>query len=316
MGRFLFGLTISAVALWWAFRATDWDAFAVAVQGTHPGLLLLSVLLLLASVPVRGQRWGIFLRPFKKIPVKTTSEATLIGYFGNNILPFRMGELVRAYFLGKRAGLAVSKVIGTIILERVLDILVILLLVIMIPLFANIPEQLQGSASFAVALGLALIAVTIWASRGESLAWVPAKLRDIAENIRRGFASVRSRQSMAAIFAGTLIIWALYLASLHAGLAALGLELSRTEVYALFVATTVVVAIPSAPGFVGTYHAMVIFMLVNVMGYETGQAQAAAVILHAIGYIPYTVIGAGIYLRSHMKIRAALEAAHVAGEKP
>ena len=89
-------------------------------------------------------------------------------------------------------------------------------------------------------------------------------------------------------------------------MAARGLQLSPAEPYSLFVATTVVVASPSAPGFIGTYHAMVIFMLVNVMGNELGQAQAAAVMLHAIGFLPYTLIGATLYFKSHIRLRAVM----------
>ena len=306
MARVLAGLAISAAGLWWAFRSTDWPAVGIAMQGANPWLLALSATLLLAALPVRGHRWGLFLRPFKRVPVRMTSEATVIGYFGNNVLPLRMGEIVRAYFLGKSTGLGTSKVIGTIILERVLDMLTVVLLLLLAPLVAYIPPELSGSAKIAGAMGLLLAVLTWWASNTGNVNWVPEKLRVVAENVRSGFASIRRRETVVPMLTGTAIIWAFYLASFYAALAAMGLQLSPAETYSLFVATTVVVAIPSAPGFIGTYHAMVIFMLVNVMGNELGQAQAAAVMLHAIGFLPYTLIGATLYFKSHIRLRAVM----------
>ncbi len=71
----------------------------------------------------------------------------------------------------------------------------------------------------------------------------------------------------------------------------------------MLVATTLVIMVPAAPGFVGTFHAAVVLVFVNILSVDLPRAQAMAVLLHAVGYIPYTVIGSIIYFRSHLRFR-------------
>ncbi|MDA8753951.1 flippase-like domain-containing protein, partial [Candidatus Marinimicrobia bacterium] len=83
---------------------------------------------LVSSCYVRAYRWKLLIDPIKKIPVKEIFGSTMIGYFGNGILAFRLGELLKAYSLSKNRSIQVSEVFGTVIVERVLDLLMVLLL--------------------------------------------------------------------------------------------------------------------------------------------------------------------------------------------
>jgi hypothetical protein len=312
--RLLAGLGISGLALWWAFRSTDWVAFGEILSGANLWYVGLSSGILIGTIILRGYRWIMFLKPIKKVSLVHTSEATLIGYFGNNVLPFRAGEMLRAYFLGKNTGLPFSKVFGTIILERAIDAATIFFLVLLVPLVADIPEELRSETRLAIIISLALIVVLWWLSRTEGTGWVPDRFRALAGNVRLGFSSLRDRKNFLPLSVTTIIIWAAYLASFQATQAALGLGLTLGQSYSLLVVTTIVIAVPSAPGFIGTYHAAVIFMLVNVLGHELDTAQAAAVLLHAVGYVPYTILGAVIYFKSHLKFKTIMTAADMERE--
>jgi len=100
-----------------------------------------------------------------------------------------------------------------------------------------------------------------------------------------------------------VVIWLLYLAYIHVAQHAMGLGLSLVQSYLILVATTLVLVIPAAPGFVGTFHAAVILVCVNIFSMDLSRAQAMAVVLHAIGYIPYTIIGAILYFKSHLRLQ-------------
>ncbi len=315
MPRFLLGLAISVVALWWAFRDTDWSAFGAALLAGNPWLIALSAAVLLLAVPIRGTRWRLFLRPMADVPLRVTSEATVVGYFGNNVLPVRMGEMLRAYFLARQMNLPVSKVLGTVLLDRMIDMASFLPLVVLLPLVAFVPPELRTITRLGIVMAMIPPALIWWLGRKDDVSWAPVRLQRLAGNMRSGFSSLRSGRSLPPIVLTTVALWTCYYFSLHFGQAAMGLNLTWGQTYSLLVVTTLVIAIPAAPGFVGTYHAAVIFMLHTVLGHSAGDAQAAAVVLHAIGFVPYTVLGAIFFLKSHIKLRAVMQQKPTAGEE-
>ncbi len=296
-------MIISLIALWWAFRDIDWVAFKTALMAADSGLILLASAVLIIAVPLRGYRWGIFLRPIKKISVRLTSEATVVGYFGNNVLPFRLGEVVRSYFLSKEAHIPMSQVVGTVIVERLVDGVSILLILAFLPLTGTIPEVLRVPVLWGVALALIVGLVTFLIVRRREVPFLPGRFKTLADNLQLGFTSLRHGRHYLPLLITTVLIWFIFLISVHLGQLGLGLGLSLGQSYLLLVATSLVIAIPAAPGFVGTFHAAVILVLVNIFGGDLAEAQAAAVVLHAVGFIPYSIVGAVIYVRFHLHLR-------------
>ena len=114
-------------------------------------ILLLAAFLLWSSVWLRGVRWK-FLFPEKNSPsISSLYKAEMIGYFGNNVLPLRLGELLRSYIVGKEHSLSKSFVFGTVILERLMD-------TIALALFALL---LFGGPTIQVFLWVLLIGVVV-----------------------------------------------------------------------------------------------------------------------------------------------------------
>lgn len=303
MKKFITGLILSAAALWWAFRDIDWAAFKLALVEGNGGMILLGTAVMLAAVPLRGLRWSIFLQPIKRVSWKMTSGATLVGYFGNNVLPFRLGEVLRSYYLSRQVKVPMSQVFGTVIVERLLDVMSMLVLLALLPLFEPIPESLRGPVMWGVLVSLVVTAMTYWIVKRRSIPLLRGWLKTLANNLRLGFTSLRHGRHYLPLFILTMLIWALYLVSLYILQRALGLGLNLGQSYLILVATSLVLSVPAAPGFVGTYHAAVILVLVNIFGLDLATGQAAAVVFHASGFIPYTIFGALIYFRSHLHLR-------------
>ena len=124
------GLLFSIVGLVYAFRQFNWTEFINLLQGVNFWYLLAAIVLQLTAVWVRALRWKWLLAPIKNISTKLLFDATMIGYFGNNVLPLRMGELLRAYVVSNNISIPTSKVVGTLIVERILDFLALMILVI------------------------------------------------------------------------------------------------------------------------------------------------------------------------------------------
>ena len=123
------GVAVSAIFLWLALRGLELDKVWGEVQGANYWWLVPSVTAYFLAVWARTWRWDYMLRPLKHIPVSRLFPVVVIGYMGNNIYPFRAGEVLRSYVLRRREGVPMSGSLATVIVERVFDGLVMLVFV-------------------------------------------------------------------------------------------------------------------------------------------------------------------------------------------
>ena len=137
------GIVISVGGIYWAFWDFKFHEFANSIQEVNYIYLLFATLFLWASVWFRALRWR-WLFKVDALPTTTSLyQAELIGYFGNNILPLRLGELMRAYLIGREWDLSKKYVFGTIVLERILDFLSLIVFAFLLILFYPLEEYLR-----------------------------------------------------------------------------------------------------------------------------------------------------------------------------
>ncbi len=304
MGRYIIGLAISLAALWWAFKGMDWRSFGEALGQGNPCGLAAAVIVMLVAVPIRGWRWRVFLAPIREVPIRVTNAGTFLGFFANNILPFRLGELLRTHYVARQTSSTMSQVLGSVVVERTVDYFNFLVLLAFLPLMNVVPVQFRGPLVWAIAIGVVLALVALWfVRRGGGVSLRPGRVKRFLDDLQLAFTSLRRGERTLTIVVTSVGIWFCYLLSIHFTQLAMGLSLTLADSYLLLMATTLVMSVPVTPGYIGTFHAAVILVLVNVLATDPSQAQATAVALHAIGVIPYTVIGAIIYFRSHLQLR-------------
>lgn len=297
-------LIISIAGLWLAFGYLDWSAFGEAIADGNLVLISMGSVILMVVIPIRGIRWRIFLEPVADVPVRLTSDASLVGCFGNNALPFRFGELLRSYFVAQRIDAPFTQVFGTVIVERIVDFLSALLLIAGLPLLGAIPAAMRQPLTWVIGIGVVLGVVTFLLARRENgIPLLKGRLKELADNLYLGFTSLRHSRHHIALIATTILLWFLYFMSIHVTQYAMGLELSLADSYLLLVVITISMMVPAAPGNVGTYHAAVVIALTSIFEVDLPRAQAAAVTLHAISFIPYTIFGAGLFMRANFNIR-------------
>ena len=114
------GIGISVIFVWMALNGLDLKGVWEVIKSANYIWLLPSVGVYFIGVWVRTWRWDYLLRPLKKIPVKNLFPVVVIGYMGNNVYPFRAGELLRSYVLYRREGVKISASLATVVIERVL----------------------------------------------------------------------------------------------------------------------------------------------------------------------------------------------------
>lgn len=291
----------------------DLHGLGKVLMNAHYEYFLIGILVLIASLFVRAERWRIMLKPIHREihywPVYATMN---IGYMINNILPLRMGEILRAYFLGKSEKISKSSVLATIVVERLIDTLAILILLGVTIFFFPFPNWIRNGlfyigAGVLLLIGflVGLLVATEWTLKllRVILKPFPKKLSNkiitIISSFTSGLEILRSSRHYLAILIYTIILEILYILSVMVVL--LAFDLISPEYPAilsnpllascvLLIIVTIGIGLPSAPGAVGTFHGIVAFG-VSLFGVPAESAMGLAIALHLANYIPLTGLG-------------------------
>ena len=313
--KFILGVLISVIGLYYAFRQINFWELWIIIKNVNFILVILAIVILLLSNIIRAWRWQILVKPIKDVSFEPAFSSIMIGYFGNSVLPFRMGEFLRAFVVADKTSLTASTAFGTIVIERILDFIglsiVILLIMTVYPL-----ASVGGSIIIGV-IGLSLTAFIFIFLFGGFKSSLLVKIEKSSllrigllhkillfiKNFLDGATTIRATNKLGIILLYTLIIWIMYYCSTYLATIAIGIELEWFGFGVLLISTTLAISIPAAPGYVGTYHAAAVYILTNLFDVGRSNAQAAAIILHAVGTIPIVIIGAGYFLNSSVNFK-------------
>ncbi|MCF7886225.1 MAG: flippase-like domain-containing protein [Candidatus Marinimicrobia bacterium] len=308
----LIGFAISVIGLYLGFRKFDIEGFFNAMANAELIFFFISMGIMIFLNLVRAWRWKYILAPIKKISIKRMFAAEMIGYFGNNVFPLRLGELLRSYSLGKAEKISSATAFGTIVVERVLDVLAFIIIMLIGALsYDNMPEWVHKGAFFgSIAFGVFIIVIIVLLLYQKNLKkfveqrfdkYSHTKIYQFIENLIYGLVTLKKNphtlliilQSFFIMVVNIFFFWVVGLIFDH--------YFAISSVLLIYFITCAVIAIPSSPGYVGTYHAGAIGIL-SVLGFNLSESQAMAVIMHAAGFIPITIIGGIYFMKYHINV--------------
>ncbi|HSG18396.1 MAG TPA: lysylphosphatidylglycerol synthase transmembrane domain-containing protein [Anaerolineae bacterium] len=299
------GILVSAAFLWLALRGLKLDDVWQALQVGNYWWLIPSVGVYFLAVWARTWRWHYMLLPLKNISLRRLFPVVVIGYMGNNVYPFRAGEVLRSYVLRRQEEVSMSASLATVVVERVFDGLVMLIFVFAALPLAPLPNDnirtvvIAASGVFFAALLLffALAAMPERALRFAEIisnAFVPERLRqpmlDITARFLDGLASLRSFRGVLMIFGTSLVIWLLETVKYWFIMQAFPFEVSFFALMLMNGVVNLATTLPSAPGYIGTFDAPGIAVL-EMYGVEVAVATAYTLVLHAALWLPITLLG-------------------------
>ena len=328
-------LALAVGLLAFFLRGADLERVAAAVGGARRDLLAAALAATGATFVVRVIRWCRLLRPLGSVRFRSAFRATMMGFAASAILPGRVGELLRPYVLARREGLSASAALATIVVERLLDVIAVLALLGVAVLTgppgreadAGLLAAVQTGAALAGALavaglGAALLAaghpdrVTRAVDRARVL--LPRRavgaLRGIASRFVDGFAVLRARRVLLVAFAWSLAHWAVVAAVLWLVTEAFGVALPVSGAAVLMGLTVVGVAVPTPAG-IGGYHAAYQVGATLLYGAPPAAAVAAALVLHAMSFVPVALLGV-VYMVQEGIRPGAVRALASAGPEP
>ena len=248
------------------------------------------------SLWLRAIRWRILLNADGAVGVATAFWATAAGFFGNNFLPARAGELVRTFMISTRTTLDTAYVLATALSERVADAVVLVIISAVVLLMVPAPPGWLATAArpFAIIglLGAAAIAILpLVGSMGRSAierAPLPHSLRPrlvtAMEQGLRGMRAFHHLRRLAGFLTLTVLIWSLDAAGTVITGAALGLSIPIAVAFLLIAALGVASALPSTPGYIGIYQFVAVTVL-TPFGFSRTEAIAFILVAQALMYV-------------------------------
>ena len=307
IARIFVGLAVGLVFAWATLIRTDLGSVAAAMgRAAVPGVIL-GVIFAWLEVCVRAWRWQYLLSPLGRIGYRTSLAYTCIGYFANLMLPMRLGDVARGYLAASALRLPRLATLGSVVAERLADGLAVLAMALVLGLTVTGAWQI---ASTAVWIGAAILIAGAAAVVGivvmNHARLVDTRLsRTIRQPLTRlvsGANAVRTPAGIAVVLAATLVSYVCAVAALVAVSASVGLSLSLQEAALVMAWLALSTAIPAAPGSVGTYEFVGVFVLVTVLGQDRNAALAAVVLLHVIGALPSALVGLVMTWVLHVRV--------------
>jgi len=299
----VFGVLISGVCIYLAFRGIDFSALSASIASVNYFYIIPVVLVVIGAHYLRCYRWGKILDSLVSYDQKTLFILGSIGYMAVGLLPARLGEFARPYLVKKRSGIKMSASMATIIVERVFDLLTVMIIMFIVILKVSLPSEIvkAGIAMLAVSVSIFIILIIMAVKRDSSISKIDAVLRmfpaKIAEPLNKlahsfidGLQILPDVGKTLYVLFLSVLVWGLIGLSAYILFLGFGFDLSIFNGYAITVIIALGIMLPAAPGFIGTYHMACKIGLV-CFGISDADALSYAILLHFFQMIPIVLLG-------------------------
>ncbi len=306
--RHILGVTVSIVCLWLMFRQIKLDELQTAFDGLEWHFVALGVASLAFGYVIRIQRWAIMLRAGD---AHVSSRACIAPFMGsitlNNVLPFRAGDFVRALVFPAAIGVRRVTATASLLLERLVDLLTLLLSLgigLLLSPIVNLPVWIAETAvTLSLVAGIGLFLVVAFNSFFiETLTKIQQgfKLR-VWTRLGNGLGVAKDLLQSFGVMSRLIVLFPLLLLSMMVWIGEAGLFwalLKGLDISAGFASALIIMAIatlstlvPSSPGYIGPFH-LAAFSAVSMLGGTSSQAASFAVLAHLGLWLPTTLVGA------------------------
>lgn len=316
------GILVSLGLLAWVLKGVSFEEVIRHLRAARPGPLVAAVVLATLTFGVRTLRWRILLRredggPVGWIPLW---HATAMGFMANNTLPFRLGELLRSYAASRLGRVPLASAFSSIAVERALDALVLVGLLIAALAGAGLPATttIAGARLDVIAQRTMILAAVIFAGAlfvvlfptvAERMVRAVVPFRGLAdrlvrliEGLRLGFGALRSPTRLGAAVLWSIGLWLLNGAAFHVAFAAFDLQVGFAGALLLQSLIAFGIAAPSTPGYFGVFEAVTAACLA-LFGVPAGAGFAYGITFHITTFIPITLLGLWSLTRTGLHVR-------------
>lgn len=303
VGTGLIGLLVSAAAVAVLVTVIDVRETAATLARTNLWLVAATLLLVPGQIILRTLRWRLLLplRPDGTRPtVARVMPVLLVGYLANLILPARLGEPARAYLIARREQIGFARVLGSVLLERVIDLASLALVAVWAALQSGAPEWIVRGTVIVAVVGFVLVAILVASGIARAVALLARIFGTRAGRMRAAINHAVSFGEGAngggwGPLAGAVVLstltWGFVAGTYWLAAQSLGIDIRISASMLVAAVATLGTAIPSAPANIGTYEVATVVVLTAV-GVPAHEALAMALLTHAIVTVPFAITGA------------------------
>ncbi|OGO04525.1 MAG: hypothetical protein A2Y73_01585 [Chloroflexi bacterium RBG_13_56_8] len=302
--RLIFGLVISLLSLYYVLRVIDPSKLWETYRGAKYIYMLPALLLVFFTSWARAYRWRLLMHPNHDLPLPRLFSIVNIGYLFNNVLPAKVGEVVRGYLVGRLIPGGIGQAVSTLLVERLLDVLtVVVLLLILIPFVALPPWAARAGLVFGgISVGglVGLLILGAFGQRGLDWVWrfvgrIPwvghPKVRKALENLLEGLKVLTVGKLLPGILLWSALIWLGYALFNYTFLVVFDMTyLPFAAAAFVLCATGFSMVVPSSPGAIGVFE-WAAFQALSVYGVEQNLAIGYAFGLHAFTNLVLILLG-------------------------
>jgi hypothetical protein len=285
-----------------ALQGINLEALGAALRQANYIWLLPAIAITVGILVVKGFRWQLLFLPEHHVPFAPVFTALCAGYLASNVLPARLGEVVRVLLLASEEPVGLARAVSTIVVERLLDVLSVMIILVLLLPFITLPPAVNWAARTLGLLALVgygvLLLLSFWKER--VLRWTHSLLRHIrfldrpavyraVGHLIDGFATLRGRLGLVLV-AISLLSWFGSVAVGWCVAEAFNMSAPVTAIAFTLVVVALGMVVPSSPGYIGVFHYLVTVALAP-FGVPKDLALSFAFVWHALNYIVLSVVG-------------------------
>ena len=324
LGGLIVGVLISVGILAVFIFSIDWSAFLNELSKVEPIYIPLFALAFVATYWIRAFRWRYLLPQSDELDSKTLFDAFSLGSLAMFLLPFRAGEIVRAYTLQRWASVPFAVGFASVITERAFDVLTLLLLFgICLSRIESAPPEILAAAwvlgSIAAAILLVMLLCYFFAEQMLAIfRWklhfvfrtkfpgLQQKLVEFAAGVIEGFRAIKSVKELIIVLASSLALWLVFGLVSQIAIWCFGQFPSLWVGLTVSIIIALAIAIPSAPGFLGVFQLGCVLALSGIFGYSREFALAYAVLSHSLQFLLVLIVGFWVLRRRGLRLTELL----------
>ena len=307
----ILGLIISLVLLYFSMKDIRFREIIATLKNADLRFVFMPTMSIFAAVALCSLKWARVAGG--NVRFRDTFASLIIGLFINNILPARIGELARGYVLSKRTGISLTYGITTVIIDRIFDLIGLLLITFFFFPKHSLPPRVSQAISILVLALFILVTLMVLLSREKFVGAIagriartgkPAftkfakRLIEIQENLKR----IGSPLNLLYIIFIAFIEWLFMALGLYFVILMLHINISFLYIPFICVLLNMGITIPSSPGYIGLYQFLLVYLL-SIFDVPKYEGFTASIIFHASWYIPYNIVGFIFLIKEHMKIK-------------
>ncbi|ETA67438.1 hypothetical protein MettiDRAFT_0862 [Methanolobus tindarius DSM 2278] len=298
----IFSFIVSFLILFILVKNVDSEAVLEVSKSASLSLLIMAFILHYISFLARGTRWNTLLKVAGiSTKILSVTKMVFLSWFVNSIVPAKLGDIYRSYLLKKSTDTPISASLGTIFIERIFDIAILLLLLTssgLVIFNRNIPQQISEAMGIGYFLLLIVIMglIFVWIFKDRFYDILPEKFHFHFRNLHNGvYLSLSDKKTILRTITMTILIWALEASRFMLVTKSLGINLGFEIIIFVVLAASLLTAIPLTPAGLGAVEVSIVFLL-GIFGTDVATGTSIALLDRLISYWSILITGALVYI--------------------